>query len=69
MQKSALSWWPKPSRIVGRNGHDYKSLHPTEVYLRKPDESLRDAAKRLENARLLSDLLTNPMEEKEKATS
>lgn len=43
-------------------------LHPNEVYLRKPDESLRDAAKRLGNARLLSDLLTNPMEEKEKAT-
>ena len=31
-------------------------------------ESLRDAAKRLENAHLLSDLLTNPVQEKEKAT-
>jgi integrase len=46
----------------------HKSLRTTEIYLRKPDESLRDAAKRLENAHLLSDLLTNPVQEKEKAT-
>jgi integrase len=46
----------------------HKSLRTTEIYLRKPDESLRDAAKRLENAHLLSDLLTDPVEEKEKAT-
>ena len=46
----------------------HKSLRTTEVYLRKPDESLRDAAKRLENAHLLNDLLTNPVQEKEKAT-
>jgi len=46
----------------------HKSIRTTEVYLRKPDESLRDAAKRLENAHLLSDLLTKPVEEKEKAT-
>jgi integrase len=46
----------------------HKFLRTTEVYLRKPDESLRDAAKRLKNAHLLSDLLTNPVQEKEKAT-
>ena len=46
----------------------HKSLRTTEVYLRKPDESLRDAAKRLGNGNLLSNLLTNPVEEKEKAT-
>lgn len=46
----------------------HKSLRTTEVYLRKPDESLRDAAKRLENGNLLSDLLSEPGLEKEKAT-
>ena len=46
----------------------HKSLRTTEIYLRKPDESLRDAAKRLENAHLLSDLLTDPVQKKEKAT-
>ena len=46
----------------------HKSLRTTEIYLRKPDESLRDAAKRLENAHLLNDLLSEPVQEKEKAT-
>lgn len=46
----------------------HKSLRTTEAYLRKPDESLRDAAKRLENGNLLSDLLSEPGLEKEKAT-
>jgi hypothetical protein len=34
----------------------HKSLRTTEVYLRKPDESLRDAAKGLENSHQFEDL-------------
>jgi len=46
----------------------HKSLRTTEVYLRKPDESLRDAAKRLENSHQFEDLLSEPFQEKEKVT-